>query len=298
MFEEWKKDILSQLELNIEDLAAGELRDALKYATLPAGKLFRPLLIYSLANDLGEIQAAHRNFACSIECHHSYTLIHDDLPAMDDDDIRRGKPSTHIKYGEWLAILAGDALLNLSFRLISKLPKQVVTDILAVYGEKTGANGLILGQVIDMQARSQKLEDILRVHELKTASLMQLCLIGTCHLSNRPDMLIDMDKLGKYIGVSFQLWDDLCEFSGKLGDHELEANPFLRFSPKDVLAVAQHHYDESFKLFGQYQLSTLQKYLNTFYLQIHKKLNTDKSIIYDKTGLSPADWAFLAPAGS
>ena len=101
-FSNWRYEITTHIEQILDDHLPSEiLGEVIRYSVLPTGKLFRPLLVYSLANDLDEVTENHQSFACSLELHHTYTLIHDDLPAMDDDDYRRGRLSSHKKFNEW-----------------------------------------------------------------------------------------------------------------------------------------------------------------------------------------------------
>lgn len=203
--------------------------DVIEWATFPAGKLFRPRLVLALAQDLDGITHNHRKLASAIELHHAYTLVHDDLPAMDNDLIRRGKASTHAQFGEWKAILGGDALLILSFNELSKIDAEYLPQLLKLMTWSTGAKGLIFGQYLDLDAKATSFEEIVRIHELKTARLIQLCLVGS-HIISTGNFSKKMFRLGSALGVSFQLIDDLTELSSKdLSPHELEINPFLKW---------------------------------------------------------------------
>ncbi len=203
--------------------------DVIEWATFPAGKLFRPRLVLALAQDLDGMTLNHRKLASAIELHHAYTLVHDDLPAMDNDLLRRGKASTHAQFGEWKAILAGDALLILSFNELSKIDAEYLPELLKFMTWTTGAKGLIFGQYLDLEAKTNQFSDIIRIHELKTARLIQLCLVGS-HLISTGDFSKKMLRLGRALGVSFQLIDDLTELSStNLSSHEKEINPFLKW---------------------------------------------------------------------
>ena len=120
-------EISQNLKLHLKQCIPNQLmKEVYEYCVLPPGKLFRPKLVYAIAKDLSEktnlqITQNHKYLASFVEVHHAYTLVHDDLPCMDDDDFRRGKPSAHKAYGEWKALLAGDGLLNVSYELLSKL---------------------------------------------------------------------------------------------------------------------------------------------------------------------------------
>jgi geranylgeranyl pyrophosphate synthase len=217
-------------------------QEVLLYASLPAGKLFRPKLACAFFKDLTSSER-HDEFleknnsplsllCCALELHHAYTLVHDDLPAMDDDDMRRGKPSVHKKYNEWQAVLAGDALLHLSHQLITKIDDPHSLKIHQAFSWALGARGLILGQVFDLGGEIQKdFASLIRTHELKTGRLMQMALLGSALLADRNDqaMIKTTLRLGQSIGVSFQLLDDLSECVDELSPHEKEVSPFINF---------------------------------------------------------------------
>ena len=294
MQEKWLQSINEKLAFSLSEMIKdSQLRERIRYSLLPAGKLFRPLLVHHLASDLGEIKPDHLIFSCSLEFHHCYTLIHDDLPAMDNDDERRGKPSAHIKYSEWEAILTGDSLLGLSFQILAKLETKHLAKILDIYGEKTGSNGLILGQIIDMQAQGRTIEEILRVHELKTAALMQLALIGSALISDREDLIDSLDRLGLRLGQNFQLLDDLCELTDDIQGHELQANPFLHFDPQELLNTVQGFHTEINALCQEMKLESLRSYIKSFEKNVYSKLEAGKASIEDKINIKSEQWNFL-----
>lgn len=209
-----------------------ELTEVMDYAVFPAGKLFRPRLVEALALDLaGALSKNHLHLAAAIELHHAYTLVHDDLPAMDNDLIRRGKPSTHAHYGQWRAILAGDALLIASFNELSFIQHQNFQAIFKLMTWTTGAKGLIEGQFRDLLADGKmNFEEVVRIHELKTGRLIQLATLGTYFLNPKQNLKgkVEFLRLGREIGVSFQLLDDLSELAApEVSEHEKNINPFI-----------------------------------------------------------------------
>lgn len=233
-----------------------ELYKIMDYAVLPAGKLFRPRLVEAIALDLGtDITPDHLHLASAIEIHHAYTLVHDDLPSMDNDQYRRGKLATHAAFGEWQAILTGDALLIASFNELNKIQSINHRRILSLFSWATGAKGLILGQFLDLGAKGQaSLDEIIRIHELKTARLIQSATVGSYLVSKdfKFNEFRDYLRLGNVIGVSFQLLDDLNELTqSTVSPHELEINPFLLY-PQDTL-------------------TTVSKCLNTLYAILKKQ---------------------------
>ena len=215
------------------------LGSAYEYAVLPAGKLFRPKLVWNLAMDLGQTIPqsgfAHSPFtllASAIEIHHAYTLVHDDLPCMDNDIERRGKPTVHIQYNDWVAVLTGDGLLNMSYQLLSKITHPHTLQLISLFAHATGPKGLIEGQMLDLnQDMTKSLENLIRTHELKTARLIQISLVGAALLSNQPyQKLKAYARFGKNLGILFQLLDDLAELSSvETTPHENDVNPFIKY---------------------------------------------------------------------
>ena len=207
-----------------------ELLDVMNYAVLPAGKMFRPRLVEAISLDLeGKVSEDAIHLASAIEIHHAYTLVHDDLPSMDNDLVRRGKPSTHAHYGEWKAVLAGDALLIQSFYELGQIKSDSLPELLKFMAWSTGAKGLIFGQYLDLQAKTSSFKDIVRIHELKTARLIQLALVGS-HLISTGKFSKKYLKLGSALGISFQLIDDLTDLATtEVSEHEKEINPFLKY---------------------------------------------------------------------
>jgi len=219
-----------------------EFTEMLEYAVLPAGKLFRPKLCLAKVADvwgpektLKELKNSQSSLSLtlsSLEIHHAYTLVHDDLPCMDDDDERRGRPSLHKKYGQWQAVLAGDALLHLSHTLLHKSDSSSKAHLTRIFNWALGAKGLILGQVYDLEGTINKdFPSLLRTHTLKTGRLIQTSICAGSILAKKNDYrtLLTNLKLGEALGICFQLLDDLSEGTEKLNAHEVEVNPFLKF---------------------------------------------------------------------
>ena len=216
------------------------LKEVMDYAVLPAGKLFRPKLVEAITLDLNQkINQDALHLACAIELHHAYTLVHDDLPAMDNDLIRRGKPSTHAHFGEWKAILAGDSLLIASFEELMRISHSDIRSLHKLLSWATGGRGLIKGQFLDLEADGKlNLQQIVRIHELKTARLIQVATLGSYLLATSQKSMkgfIEYMRLGREIGVTFQLIDDLSELTDKnVSEHEKMINPFI-ISARDAL---------------------------------------------------------------
>lgn len=269
--------MLKEIELNLkkhlsEAFPEHNFKDVLDYAVLPAGKLFRPQLVYSFANDLGELTESHKTLASSIEIHHAYTLVHDDLPAMDDDDMRRGKASTHKKFSEWEAILAGDALLNFSFELLAQIEPKFLPELLKLYGKTTGPRGLILGQVKDLENSHKELKDVLEIHTLKTSRLIQLALQGSNLLSGSKIDKTKVMSLGESLGIVFQLLDDLSELGEELGDHEKEINPFIKYEQHIVLNELTKNISIVHEVLCNENLINLKEVVDSYLLKMKDKI--------------------------
>ena len=191
-----------------------ELKEALNYGLFPGGKRMRPLLLLLLLEDLGIDPQTGVYPAMAIELIHTYSLIHDDLPAMDNDDYRRGKLSLHKQFGESLAILAGDALLADAFRFFLKTPisESQKLKIIEIASLNSGSQGMVLGQVLDLSKASTK-EDLKEIHLHKTRDLIRLALLSGGFIANLNDNeLYKLEELAYYFGLAFQIKDDLEDY--------------------------------------------------------------------------------------
>ena len=161
------------------------LMEAVEYSFFSGGKRFRPLLCYAVGESFKISPEKISAFALAVECVHTYSLIHDDLPCMDNDEIRRGQPTTHKKFSEDIALLAGDSLLTESFSILSELYPDKAGELIKQVAFHSGLSGLICGQVLDLGhgVPTQSLDDLIKLHRLKTGSLMTLCFQGPFILS-------------------------------------------------------------------------------------------------------------------
>ena len=261
-----ENDLLQHLQQNLPEHS---FKEVLEYAVFPAGKLFRPHLVHSLANDLGEIQNDHRVLASFVEIHHAYTLVHDDLPCMDNDDIRRGKPSTHKKFGQWQAVLAGDALMSASYGLLAKIRTSKLNLLRKFNCWATGAKGLILGQVMDMGLESQQsLKRLLTMHQLKTSRLIQICLVGAYYISKGHTLQSykDMMKLGLAMGISFQLLDDLKEVAlDEVNQHEKEVSPYFLYGEQKMLELIYQQNEIINEICSRYKLENVRRMYSDYW---------------------------------
>ncbi len=193
---------------------------AMNYSLEAGGKRLRPILLLEFYKILGGNIEDVLPFACALEMIHTYSLIHDDLPAMDNDNLRRGKPTNHIVYGEATAILAGDALLTKAFELMSNSPlsnKNNVIKAISYIAACAGCNGMIGGQIVDME-NENKLTDIetLRyMHSLKTGALIRsACVVGGILAGTDEKTIETITEFAESLGIAFQIRDDILDVSG------------------------------------------------------------------------------------
>ncbi|MES3008495.1 MAG: farnesyl diphosphate synthase [Pseudomonadota bacterium] len=224
------KDFMSQSQQRIQTALRDHLealparaiglRNAMQYASLQGGKRVRPLLVYAAAQALGEELANADAAACAVELVHCYSLVHDDLPAMDDDALRRGMPTVHIAFNEATAILAGDALLSLAFRLLSDPHSTTVSDgtrlrMINLLAAASGYEGMVAGQSIDFDAmgRSLTLQELENMHSLKTGALISASvqLGALCTERATAAQLAALQHYSRCIGLAFQVQDDILD---------------------------------------------------------------------------------------
>lgn len=216
-----RKIIEDQLPPYIHELKAPEtIKQSMLYSLEAGGKRLRPILVLATMNDYKKDESIGVAVACAIEMVHTYSLIHDDLPCMDDDDLRRGKPTNHKVYGEAMAVLAGDGLLTQSFKLIANTtnfdPNTKVRLIIELV-KAIGPEGMVGGQVADMEgeARQLSLEELEYIHENKTAKLLGYSIVSGAILADAPED--DLEKLrvfSYHLGIAFQIRDDILDIEG------------------------------------------------------------------------------------
>jgi geranylgeranyl pyrophosphate synthase len=195
-----------------------QLRAAMRYSLFNGGKRVRPILAYASAlaiNPLVDL-ALIDPVACALECLHSYSLVHDDLPAMDDDDLRRGKPTCHIAFNEASAILAGDGLQTLAFDLLTQtdLPASTQIQLVRQLASGSGAEGMVLGQAIDLAAVDHQLDltQLENMHRHKTGALIRAAVaMGATAAGATPTQLHALDSYAAAIGLAFQVQDDILD---------------------------------------------------------------------------------------
>lgn len=199
------------------------LVEAMNYGALLGGKRLRPFLVYATGNMFGVSAQTLDAPAAAVECIHAYSLIHDDLPAMDDDDLRRGQPTCHIKYGEASAILAGDALQTLAFSILADAPMPEVAErdrlaMVAELAQASGVAGMCGGQALDLEAEGKQVQlaELERIHRHKTGALIRAAVrMGALSAGERGrEVLPILDRYAESIGLAFQVQDDILDVVG------------------------------------------------------------------------------------
>ncbi len=201
-----------------DDGSASQLFAALRYSVFNGGKRVRPVLAYAAAHAIGKINQDTDLVAAAVELVHAYSLIHDDLPAMDDDDLRRGKPTCHIAFDEATAILAGDALQTLAFEQLTTLQNtspETTLHIIASLAKAAGTQGMVAGQAIDIAAvnGTPTLEELEHMHRQKTGAMIVASItMGALSTGNTTEQqLASLTNYGEAIGLAFQVQDDILD---------------------------------------------------------------------------------------
>ena len=208
-------DHLGGLFADAKDKPYRRLQEAMRYSLLSGGKRVRPVMTLAFCDMLGGQWREALPFACALELVHTYSLIHDDLPCMDDDDLRRGRPTCHKVYGETMAVLAGDALQGEAFGLIAAAPAMTAQqriDAVAVLSAACGGDGMVAGQVLDMDHLAQGEADLRLLHRLKTGAMLQAAAELGCVAAGADDGLRQRARdYGCHIGLAFQVRDDVLD---------------------------------------------------------------------------------------
>jgi len=205
------------------------IHEAMRYSLLAGGKRLRPVLVIAAAEAVGGDRHTILPFAIAAELIHTYTLIHDDLPALDNDDLRRGKPTNHKVFGEAIAILAGDALLTQAFIIMTRavgmdtIPPECILKATHEMAGALGSNGMIGGQVVDLESEGKRInsETLEYIHIYKTGFLIRACIrCGGILSQATKGQLTSLSRFGAHIGLAFQIIDDILDITGdqeKLG---------------------------------------------------------------------------------
>jgi farnesyl diphosphate synthase len=258
-FEAWVRLELAAVESALdtlvpEDTPAG-LGDAMRYAVLDGGKRLRPLLVLAACDAVRGDAAAAMRAAVAVELIHAYSLVHDDMPCMDDDDLRRGKPTVHVKYGEAQAMLAGDAMQALAFEVLTPdrgMPPPLQARLVALLARASGHEGMAGGQAIDLASVGRHLDEasLRDMHRRKTGALLQASvLMGAACGTTTPAVWQALSDYGAALGLAFQVVDDILDVTqasetlGKTAGKDSQNNKPTYVSVLG-LDAAQRHADE------------------------------------------------------
>lgn len=265
------------------------LEESMRYSLEAGGKRIRPLLLLTTLNMLvDEGYQKGMGAAVALEMVHTYSLIHDDLPAMDNDDFRRGKPTNHKVYGEWLAILAGDALLTKAFEHIAletNLTPDVRIQLIELLSNASGHLGMVGGQTLDMQSEGHKIElaQLKTIHEHKTGALIHFAIVGAAIIADAPSNVKNLlSEFAQQLGVIFQIKDDLLDVYGeqeKLGkpvgsDILNDKSTYVSLLGEDeAKAQLQSHISKAEQILAtlasEYDVTNLNELLKLFYQRQH-----------------------------
>lgn len=257
--------------MTVGDVAQKRVFDAMRYSLLAGGKRLRPIIMLYACEMCGGDPRAILPFACAMEMIHTYSLIHDDLPSMDNDDLRRGMPTNHIKFDEATAILAGDALLNMAFEITSSFEDENIKDkdvlkAISVLARSSGAMGMIGGQMIDIESENKTLtiEELKYLHSLKTGAIIRASGVCGAILAGADEEKIKaVDKFCFNLGIAFQIQDDILDIVGdekELGkktgsDEQNNKNTYVTLLSLEKAEKLSREYTEkaekSLDLFGE-----------------------------------------------
>lgn len=223
---EYMHQVRQEIDLELVELidvpvAAPLVTAAMLYSVKNGGKRLRPVLLLMMLEAFGINRKTGMSAACALEMIHTYSLIHDDLPAMDNDDLRRGKPTNHKVYGEALAILAGDGLLTDAFNVLAGCnyitdgkKVQLISQLATMAGS---GDGMIAGQVLDIDAEQNpvNLEQLKRIHQLKTGRLIEFACVAAGIIADQPqEVMVDLSAFANHLGLAFQIQDDILDAIG------------------------------------------------------------------------------------
>lgn len=215
--------VSERLNVLLSENMPSTVLEAMKYSVSNGGKRIRPILAVEFAKVCGGDEKSALDFGCAVEMIHTYSLIHDDLPCMDNDDMRRGKPSCHIAFGEDNALLAGDALLTEAFMTLSavkNIPADNIVRAVSYLSAYAGINGMVGGQVLDLQFEKSEptIDEILKMYSLKTCGLIKAACVLGCLASSvyNEDKITAAIDYAENLGIAFQIQDDILDIEGDI----------------------------------------------------------------------------------
>ena len=250
-----------------------KLFSAMRYSLLAGGKRLRPLLVLEFCNISGGDSEKAMPFAAAVEMIHTYSLIHDDLPCMDNDDFRRGNPTNHKVYGEAIAVLAGDALLTAAFSYLAKadLPAEQKIKAVSILSECAGELGMVGGQILDMESESRQcnVQEVLDIQSRKTGALIRsACLLGVVAANGTTEQMKVAADFADHIGLAFQIRDDMLDVIGnarelgKAVGTDAVKNTFVQLYGIDACAkLVEEHTDKAIAALKHFDHSDYLRYL-------------------------------------
>lgn len=258
------------------------LFEAMRYSLLAGGKRLRPIFVFDFSRMCGGDWKKAAPFAAAVEMIHTYSLIHDDLPCMDNDDFRRGRPSNHKVYGEATAVLAGDALLTAAFMFLAKAPYSAETRIRAVeiLSECAGELGMVGGQVLDMSSEERQCteQEVLDIQSRKTGALIRAaCMLGVLAGNGSEEQLAAAAAFADHLGLAFQIRDDMldvignAEEMGKSVGTDAVKNTFVQLYGLETCdTLVRKHTQEA--------ISNLSRFQNVQYMEMRANQLTSRTV--------------------
>ena len=277
--EDVERALLKQLPL--KTALPTTIHKAMHYSIFAGGKRLRPLLCIAAAEACGAERSKALVPACAVEVLHTYSLVHDDLPCMDDDILRRGQPTNHVVFGEGIAVLAGDALLTEAFSILLKteeVPPYRSHDFFKVLCDAAGSQGMIGGQTLDLEAEGKVItsDALKQIHTLKTAALLQASLVlGGMAAGATKKQIEALENFGKYLGLAYQVVDDILDLtqpSSKLGKTAGKDEKVMKATYPAILGLEKSKCEahdltvkalDSLKVFGKsgFRLQEIAEYM-------------------------------------
>lgn len=262
--------MINQFEMTLRDtlnnIRDSQVKEAMAYTMLSGGKRLRPMLLLSMVEDLGEDFSKGLYPAVALEMIHNYSLVHDDLPAMDDDDYRRHRLTAHKVYGEGMAVLSGDALLTMAFDVVLKAnirPEQALACV-EILARNAGVEGMIYGQELDIDNKMKTIDELLESYRYKTGKLFAAAFEMAAIVSGHERYQKDAKKLGELLGIYFQIQDDLLEHTRSFEEIGKKADSDEKEGKVTVVSLLG--LSESQELLKRYH-SKLEKQLQIFPFQ-------------------------------
>lgn len=244
-----------------ENTEAKLMNESMKYSLRSNGKRFRPFLAYLVFRLKSEAFQKIRTWVLALEFIHTYSLIHDDLPCMDNDDFRRGVPTNHKVYGEAVALLAGDSLISEAFRIIAEDPcltSEIKIKLIHLLSTKIGPAGMVSGQVLDMKVSSTiTVQELKNIHRLKTGNLIEAAAVGAALILELPAQeLKNIEIFSQNLGMAFQIKDDLLDFATDAQDYKNYAHIL---GPERTKSELEHYSNKALQALHCFGASSIEQ---------------------------------------